>query len=53
MDLEALIKRTPIGRLGQADEIASITLFLASEHASFINGHIVVADGGWSSYSYI
>lgn len=53
MNLEALIKRTPIGRLGQADEIASITLFLASEHASFINGHIVVADGGWSSYSYI
>lgn len=53
MSLEALIKRTPAGRLGNTDEIASITLFLASEHSSFINGHVVVADGGWSSYSYI
>ncbi|NYT77481.1 SDR family oxidoreductase [Alcaligenaceae bacterium] len=53
MDLDALTKRTPIGRMGEPHEIATLALFLASEHASFINGHAVVADGGWSAYSYI
>lgn len=53
MDLDALTKRTPLGRLGQPHEIATLALFLASDHASFINGHAVVADGGWSAYSYI
>jgi NAD(P)-dependent dehydrogenase (short-subunit alcohol dehydrogenase family) len=28
-------------------------LFLASDHAAFINGHVAVADGGWSAYGYI
>ncbi len=53
MDTDALIRRTPVGRLGEPQEIASLALFLASEHASFINGHVIVADGGWSAYSYI
>lgn len=37
-------------RTGQPDEIAQLALFLASDDASFINGAIVVADGGWSAY---
>ncbi|MBP6019296.1 MAG: glucose 1-dehydrogenase [Burkholderiaceae bacterium] len=53
MDLDALTKRTPSGRLGESHEIATLALFLASEHASFINGQVIVADGGWSAYSYI
>lgn len=53
MDLQALTKRTPAGRLGQPHEIATLALFLASDHAAFINGQAIVADGGWSSYSYI
>ncbi len=53
MNVEALARRTPLGRLGEPQEIAALALFLASEHASFINGHVVVADGGWSAYSYI
>lgn len=53
MDLDALVKRTPAGRLGQAGEIAALALFLASDGASFINGQAIVADGGWSAYSYI
>lgn len=31
-------------------EVANVALFLASEEASFVNGAIVVADGGWSTY---
>ncbi|MYN12721.1 glucose 1-dehydrogenase [Pusillimonas sp. TS35] len=52
MDLGALSRRTPVGRLGEPHEIAMLAVFLASEHAAFINGHVAVADGGWSAYSY-
>ncbi|PZO81269.1 MAG: 3-oxoacyl-ACP reductase [Mesorhizobium amorphae] len=38
---------TPMGRLGQTDEIASVILFLASDAASLMTGSIVVADGGY------
>lgn len=37
-------------RAGQPNEIANLALFLESDEASFINGAIVVADGGWSAY---
>jgi meso-butanediol dehydrogenase / (S,S)-butanediol dehydrogenase / diacetyl reductase len=41
----------PIGRVGQADEIASTVLFLASDEASFITGAAVVADGGLTAHT--
>lgn len=53
MNLDALTRRTPARRLGQPHEIANLALFLASDAASFINGQAIVADGGWSSYSYL
>jgi len=53
MDLPALVHRTPAGRLGSPEEIAALALFMASAHAAFMNGHVVVVDGGWSAYGYL
>jgi 3-oxoacyl-[acyl-carrier protein] reductase len=38
--------RTPVGRFGKPEEIANAYLFLASEDAAFINGHVLSVDGG-------
>lgn len=37
-------------RAGEPTEIAAVALFLAGEDSSFVNGHVLVADGGWSVY---
>jgi glucose 1-dehydrogenase len=34
-------------RLGTPDDVARAVLFLASEEASFVNGHNLLVDGGW------
>ena len=41
-------KKVPIGRLAKPEEIAYSTLFLASNASSYITGHNLVIDGGWS-----
>jgi 3-oxoacyl-[acyl-carrier protein] reductase len=41
--------QTPSGRLGTGDEIASLGAFLISDGATYINGQIVGADGGYSA----
>ena len=40
--------RTPAGRWGQLDEIGPPAVFLASDEASFVNGHVLVVDGAFS-----
>jgi 2-keto-3-deoxy-L-fuconate dehydrogenase len=42
-------ERQPIGRLGTAEEIAALAVYLASDEASFTTGQIHVIDGGWSN----
>ena len=48
--LDAWLRDTPMGRLGQPDEIASVVHFLASDAASLMTGSIVVADGGFTCW---
>lgn len=45
-DFEA---RQPMGRLGKAEEIAALALYLASDESSFTTGQIHVIDGGWTT----
>jgi NAD(P)-dependent dehydrogenase (short-subunit alcohol dehydrogenase family) len=47
---DAWIAGTPMARLGKAEEIASVVLFLASDAASLMTGSIVPADGGYTCW---
>jgi 2-keto-3-deoxy-L-fuconate dehydrogenase len=43
------ISRQPIGRLGTADEIANLALYLASDESSYTTGAVHIIDGAWSN----
>lgn len=47
-----IMSRTPMGRLGEPEEIAEIALFLASKRSSYMTGQIVYADGGRLPLNY-
>lgn len=44
----AFIARQPMGRMAQADEIAHLVVYLASDESAFVTGQTFVIDGGWS-----
>ena len=45
-DLKAAIECVPLGRLGSAEEVAKVVLFLLSDMSSYITGETIVTDGG-------
>ena len=50
-------KRTPLGRLGEPDEVAALCQFLASDEAAYITGQNIAIDGGltagWTEYDLV
>jgi 2-keto-3-deoxy-L-fuconate dehydrogenase len=46
--LTDFIARQPMGRIGTAQEIAALALYLASDDSSFTTGQTHAIDGGWS-----
>ncbi|ODN71393.1 SDR family oxidoreductase [Methylobrevis pamukkalensis] len=45
----AFVNRQPMGRLGTAEEIAHLVVYLASDESAFMTGQAIVIDGGWSN----
>ncbi|QBR00167.1 SDR family oxidoreductase [Paraburkholderia pallida] len=45
----AFVARQPMGRVGKAEEIAALALYLASDESAFTTGQTHVIDGGWSN----
>jgi len=45
---QAFIDRQPMGRLGTAEEVAALAVYLASDEASYTTGHIHLVDGGFA-----
>jgi NAD(P)-dependent dehydrogenase (short-subunit alcohol dehydrogenase family) len=50
LNVDALIERTPMGRLPQVEDIADVVVFLASDEARMITGHTIPIDGGVTAY---
>jgi NAD(P)-dependent dehydrogenase (short-subunit alcohol dehydrogenase family) len=46
--LSALVRRVATGRMGEAEELAAAVVFLAGDGASYITGHTLVVDGGFT-----
>ena len=47
-----ILSRTPLGRMGEPDEIANVAVFLASDEASYLTGQTIYPDGGRLALNY-
>jgi NAD(P)-dependent dehydrogenase (short-subunit alcohol dehydrogenase family) len=46
--LDGAVKTTPLGRIGDAQDIAEAVIYFASRRAKFVTGQLLNVDGGWS-----
>ena len=50
--LTAVLSRTPLGRVGEAAEVARTVAFLAMRASSYITGQVLAVDGGFSVFGF-
>lgn len=50
VNLEKLRRRTPMGRLGEPEEIADVVFFLCSPQSRYVTGTVLSVDGGWLAF---
>jgi NAD(P)-dependent dehydrogenase (short-subunit alcohol dehydrogenase family) len=48
LDLDWMMRRVPMGRMAEAEEIADAVLFVSGDGARYITGQAIVVDGGWT-----
>jgi NAD(P)-dependent dehydrogenase (short-subunit alcohol dehydrogenase family) len=53
LDLEAIKRRTPLGRIGKMEDLTGPAIFLASHESDFMCGQALVIDGGWLAYGFL
>ena len=51
--VSAIEKRTPMGRIGEVEELLGLAVYIASDESSFMTGSVVSIDGGWEAYGYV
>ncbi|MDP3685094.1 MAG: SDR family oxidoreductase, partial [Ignavibacteria bacterium] len=44
---KAILERIPHGRWGETEDLKGPAVFLASDASQYVNGHVLVVDGGW------
>jgi 2-deoxy-D-gluconate 3-dehydrogenase len=47
---EDVVRRIPMGRVGEVDEVVGAVLFLASDAANWVTGQTIAVDGGWVAW---
>ena len=50
---EAILKRVPMKRFGELDELVNLAKFLASEQSNYITGQTIAIDGGYTAYGFV
>lgn len=50
IDIGRLERRTPMGRIGEVEDVANAAAFLLSDLSAYITGIVLPVDGGWLAY---
>ena len=45
-----VLRRMPMGRIGVPSDVVGAVVFLASEQAAMVTGHVLAVDGGWTAW---
>ena len=53
LDLDAIERRTPMGRIGKMEDLTGPAIFLASAESDFMCGQALIVDGGWLAYGFL
>lgn len=53
LNLDAIQKRTPMGRIGRMEDLTGPAVFLASSESDFMCGQALIIDGGWMAYGFL